>query len=105
MTTQPDVQNILHEVKQLDDEAKRFLIDQIQAMLQGIEEANPQVADTWSEVEVAALIDPQPMTGQEIIAAGLTGTWADLGIEDGAEWVNAQKAKRRGTNHTVSIIK
>ncbi len=26
---------------------------------------------------------PEPMTGAEIVAAGLTGGWRDLGIEDG----------------------
>jgi len=36
----------------------------------------------------------EPMTGAEIVAAGLTGGWADMGIADGAEWVNEQKRKR-----------
>ncbi len=50
---------------------------------------------TWTAEEVAELMKVEPMTGAEIIAAGLTGGWADLGISDGAEWVNEQKRKRR----------
>ena len=50
------------------------------------------------ELEPEELLRSEPMTGAEIIAAGLTGTWADLGIEDGAEWVNEQKRKRRERN-------
>ena len=51
-----------------------------------------------SEAELTELLRSEPMTGAEIVAAGLTGTWADLGIEDGAEWVNEQKRKRRERN-------
>jgi hypothetical protein len=51
-----------------------------------------------TDEEVAALMEVEPMTGAEIVAAGLTGGWEDLGITDGAEWVNAQKRKRRAKN-------
>lgn len=36
-----------------------------------------------------------PLSGAEIVARGLTGTWAHLGISNGADWVNGQKRNRR----------
>lgn len=51
---------------------------------------------TWTDDEIAALLQTQsPMTGAEIVAAGLLGTWADLGIQDGAAWVEEQRQKRQ----------
>lgn len=58
-------------------------------------EAPSEEVAPWTDEEIAAMIDIQPMTGAEIVAAGLTGGWADMGIEDGAAWVNEQKRKRR----------
>ena len=51
----------------------------------------------WTDEEIAAMMTAHPMTGAEIVAAGLTGGWADMGITDGAEWVNEQKRKRKET--------
>lgn len=85
-----EINYILDVVQALDHQTKRFLLHQIQAMLT---KENP--AETWTEDELAVLIDPHPLSGAEIIAAGLTGTWADGDIQDGAEWVNVQKAERQ----------
>ncbi len=49
----------------------------------------------WTDAELQALMQPEPMTGAEIIAAGLTGGWKDDGISDGASWVDEQRHKRR----------
>lgn len=49
----------------------------------------------WTDDELAEMTQIEPMTGAEIIAAGLTGGWSDMGIEDSGEWVNAQKQKRK----------
>lgn len=43
------------------------------------------------------ILNRSPMTGAEIVAAGLTGGWADLGIADGAEWVQEQRFSRRSS--------
>lgn len=43
--------------------------------------------------EIASNLGKHPMTGREIIAAGLTGGWEDLGINDSVEWLAAQRAK------------
>jgi hypothetical protein len=45
--------------------------------------------------ELAELTKVEPLPPAEVVALGLLGTWADMGIEDGAEWVNQQKQKRR----------
>jgi beta-lactamase class D len=49
----------------------------------------------WTPEEIAEMLKPEPKTGAEIVAAGLIGGWADLNIEDGAEWVNARKRQRK----------
>jgi hypothetical protein len=49
----------------------------------------------WTDAEIAAMMTLKPLTGAEIVAAGLTGGWEDINITDGAEWVNAQKRKRQ----------
>lgn len=49
----------------------------------------------WTDAEIAELANIEPMTGAEIIEAGLIGTWADLDIKNSAEWVNEQKRKRK----------
>ncbi len=85
----PEIYRILDAVQELDYQTKQFLIQQLQAMI-----AKEQITEEWSEDELRDLIDPQPLSGAEIIAAGLTGTWVDEDIQNGAEWVNLQKAKR-----------
>jgi hypothetical protein len=37
----------------------------------------------------------EPMTGAEIVKAGLVGGWEEMGIADGASWVDEQRSKRR----------
>jgi hypothetical protein len=51
-----------------------------------------------SDEEIAGLMRVEPTTGANIIAAGLTGGWKDLGIADGGEWVEAAR-KRRQDRH------
>lgn len=36
-----------------------------------------------------------PMTGAELVNAGLLGGWEDLGITDSSEWVEEQRRLRR----------
>ncbi len=49
----------------------------------------------WTDEEIRQSMQPEPMTGAEIIAAGLTGGWKDENIVDGAAWVQEQRRKRR----------
>jgi hypothetical protein len=45
-------------------------------------------------IELPETTDVKPLTGAEIIAAGLVGTWSDVQI-DGQEWVEQQRQRRR----------
>jgi|GEM_PF-1458380 len=87
---QVEIDQFLQLVKDTDAKTKHFLIQQIYAML-----PQPSDTETWTDEERKMIINPQPLSGAEIIAAGLTGTWADEDIEDSIEWVNTQEAKRR----------
>lgn len=49
----------------------------------------------WTEDELKWALQTTPMTGAEIVEAGLTGGWEDQGITDGATWVEEQRQKRR----------
>jgi hypothetical protein len=50
---------------------------------------------TWVRDDLTQLLQPEPMTGREIVAAGLTGGWKDEGISDGAAWVQEQRRQRQ----------
>jgi hypothetical protein len=50
---------------------------------------------SWTEEELAELLVIEPLTGHEIVQAGLTGGWSDMGITDSVAWVEAQRRKRR----------
>jgi hypothetical protein len=45
--------------------------------------------------EVADLMAVQPLSPVEIVEQGLLGSWSDLGISDGSEWVEQQKHRRK----------
>ncbi|MBN1564000.1 MAG: hypothetical protein JXA10_09175 [Anaerolineae bacterium] len=49
----------------------------------------------FTDDEIAELLHVKPLPPTEMAALGLFGGWADMGITDGAEWVNEQKRKRR----------
>ncbi|HVU12985.1 MAG TPA: hypothetical protein VHD90_17020 [Phototrophicaceae bacterium] len=49
----------------------------------------------WTDEEIHEFARPEPMTGAEIVAAGLTGGWKDEDILDGAAWVEAQRRKHK----------
>ncbi len=49
----------------------------------------------WTEEEIRELMRVEPMTGAEIVAAGLTGGWEEMGITDSVEWLEEQRRKRR----------
>jgi len=49
----------------------------------------------WTAEEIAEALKVQPLTGAEIVAAGLTGGWKDEVAEGGAEWVERTRRERR----------
>lgn len=97
--------HVLEQALELEPEEQLHLAEEltgrIRVLLAGrgstLPEPDPE-NEPLTEAEIAELLRSDPMTGAEIIAAGLTGTWADLNIEDGAEWVNEQKRKRQERN-------
>ena len=55
-----------------------------------------QIEETWTEEELAELLRPvPPLTGKEIVEAGLLGGWENSGISDGAAWVEEQRRQQR----------
>lgn len=49
----------------------------------------------WTPEEIDKALKVEPMTGAEIVEAGLLGGWEDEGITDSAAWVEEQRRKRR----------
>ena len=49
----------------------------------------------WTPEDLDRALKTVPMTGAEIVKAGLVGGWEGTGISDGASWVDEQRSKRR----------
>lgn len=79
-------------VAELFEQAKNLSPEEQQQLAQMLLAAQEP---TWSDDELEALMTIEPMTGREIVEAGLTGGWQDLDISDGAAWVTEQCRKRR----------
>jgi hypothetical protein len=50
-------------------------------------------AQRWTAEELAEALRVQPLTGAEIVAAGLIGGWE--GVESGTRWVARRRKDRR----------
>lgn len=51
--------------------------------------------EAWTQEELERAVRIEPMSGSEMVQAGLTGGWETLGITDSVEWVEEQRRKRR----------
>lgn len=87
---------LTHLALQLSVKDRVLLIKRLAASI-STESNEPPLEDVepLTNEEIAEMLRPEPMTGAEIVAAELTGGWADLGITDGAKWVQEQHRKRR----------
>ena len=47
----------------------------------------------WTSADLDQTLKASPMSGAEIVQAGLTGGWS--GISDGADWVEEKRRQRR----------
>jgi hypothetical protein len=47
----------------------------------------------WSSDDLEQVLKVSPLTGAEIVRAGLTGGWS--GISDGVDWVEEKRRQRR----------
>ncbi|MCQ3930640.1 MAG: hypothetical protein DPW16_09275 [Chloroflexi bacterium] len=89
-------ETLVNEALQLSLEDQARLVTRIvTAMSRQDKDVLPEDIEPLTDEEIAEMLRPEPMTGAEIVAAGLTGGWADMGIADGAEWVQEQRRKRR----------
>lgn len=95
--TNHEFELLAEQVEKLDLEQQKLLFLKIQQLIEIQEESLRMTPDTtlntWTQEELEELLAPEePLTGQEMIEQGYFGGWEDMGIEDGAEWVNAQRA-------------
>jgi hypothetical protein len=51
---------------------------------------------TRNAADLDRALQTTPMSGAEIVKAGLVGGWESAGIDDGARWVEEQRQTRRG---------
>ena len=88
---------VLTQALQLPPAERLELLEELAMSLEGeVSSLTPFVDDTeMSANEIAELMQVEPLSPAVIIQQGLLGTWADLNITDGAEWVNEQKRKRK----------
>jgi len=49
----------------------------------------------WRPEELDRALEVVPMTGAEIVSAGLTGGWSESRISSGQEWVEERRRQRR----------
>lgn len=95
-----DVQfdDVVELALQLSPAERARLVERLTAEMQTVlTDEEPLNEQPFTDAEVAEMFKIQPMTGAEIVAAGLLGGWSHLDIADGAEWVNEQKRKRRNS--------
>jgi hypothetical protein len=88
---------VLTQALQLPPAERLAMIEQLAASFRA---TMPPAADpeAWTAQEIADLMRVEPLPPAEVAGQGLIGTWVDLGITDGAEWVNEQK-RLRGERH------
>lgn len=57
----------------------------------------PETADDedFTDEEIKELLTFTPKSGKEVVDAGLTGGWEDMGITDSVAWVEEQRRKRQ----------
>lgn len=49
----------------------------------------------FTDEEIKELLTFTPKSGKEVVEAGLTGGWKDMGITDSVAWTEEQRRKRR----------
>jgi hypothetical protein len=86
---------IFEMIDDLSPSEKQQVVDHITESVQ-TETDTPPDDLVWTEEELAELLKPgEPLTGRQMIEAGVFGVWKDLDIEDSVEWLAQQRARRR----------
>lgn len=65
-----------------------------QVTIQLPDDEQPSPEEGWTDETLKALLQLEPLTGRQIVEAGLTGGWEHEGITDGQSWVEEQRRKR-----------
>jgi hypothetical protein len=88
---------LTRQVEQLDYQHQLLLVERLISLIESHKrDATPEEDAGWTDEELAELLKPkQALTGKEMVEQGYIGGWEDMGIEDGAAWVNQQKALRK----------
>jgi hypothetical protein len=84
---------LLAQALQLSPEERTALRDALAASAQ----RPPETPDEppFSDADLQQMLAVSPRAPGEIVTLGLLGTWAEQGIEDGADWINARKRERQ----------
>jgi hypothetical protein len=53
-------------------------------------------SEDWRPEDVEAALKVEPLTGAEIVEAGLLGGWEEQGISNSDAWLEEQRRQRRG---------
>jgi hypothetical protein len=93
MLKSAEFQEVLSLALELSPSERIAMIEELAASFR----QDPEPADEapLTPEEITAMMRVEPLPPAQVVAQGLLGTWAHLGITDGAEWVNAQKRKRK----------
>lgn len=95
--TKQEFDLLTRQVEQLDYQHQLLLIERLMSLIESHEQATKSKDDVmWTDEELSELLTPkQTLTGKEMVEQGYVGGWEDMGIQDGAAWVNQQKALRK----------
>jgi hypothetical protein len=53
------------------------------------------LGEEWTTKDLDRVLQTTPMTGAEIVKAGLVGGWENAGIDDSVRWVEERRQARR----------
>lgn len=70
-------------------------IDAVLEALLAAYHGEPPAEEPLTDEELTEMMHAKRLSPAEAVAQGIIGAWVNLGIEDGAAWVNEQKAKRK----------
>jgi len=88
-------QDVVETVLKLSPEEQTQLIEMIEFARQPSIQSHDSDEPLMTSEEIEALLHGTPKNSQDIARSDYVGAWSDMGITDGAEWVNEQKRKRR----------
>ena len=92
------IDSLLQKINQVEAKQVLKFVQSIVAEKKSQAVGSEPVIPLFTDEEAREMIRPKPKTGEEIVAAGLTGGWADEGIENGLDYIKAQRAKNRVNN-------